>query len=99
MKPQTFALLLAVFLVSCNCKKTETVNGSDISTVKKVSDYAIVSVKSGGPEGWQPAASSLNDLVKKHISEGWQPIGGVSVATENGEDSVKYIYNQAMIKY
>ena len=99
MKLQTFTLLVAVVLVSCNCRRSGKVNTSDSTCIKKVSNYAILSVKSKGPEGWLSAASSLNDLVTKSISEGWQPIGGVSIGIENDKDSTGYIYNQAMIRY
>jgi hypothetical protein len=41
--------------------------------------------------------------IKQMISEGWQPIGGISTTVANAASSEKYsstiIYSQAMIKY
>ncbi|WP_424973328.1 DUF1737 domain-containing protein [Dinoroseobacter sp. S76] len=48
-----------------------------------VSDYKIVVAKS---------YKNLEQDVKKEISGGWEPIGGVSIAVNN-------IWGQAMVRY
>ncbi len=44
-------------------------------------------------------SDALPVLVNKGISEGWQPLGGVSVSLSESEDYQYIIFAQAMVKY
>lgn len=42
---------------------------------------------------------ALDEAVNKLIAQGWEPIGGVSIAmVDRGKPSEKYLYAQAMIR-
>ena len=49
--------------------------------------YVVIEAKS---------AQSLQEKVQQHLDEGWQPLGGLSVATYNAG---AWWYYQALIKH
>lgn len=53
---------------------------------KKIVDYVLI-------HEWD--LSKLEDVVIQHIKNGWQPIGGVSFASDDANRD----YVQAMVKY
>jgi hypothetical protein len=54
--------------------------------MKVVKDYKVISA----------GVYFIDDAINRHILEGWQPIGGVSVAVEKGCYPACY---QAMVMY
>lgn len=40
----------------------------------------------------------IESIVRKRMSQGWQPMGGVSVALSESDDFRYVVYAQAMIK-
>jgi hypothetical protein len=55
----------------------------------KIVDYKVIS--SGTKIGFSNHTKKIEEEVKSHIQEGWQPVGGVFAAGS--------IFYQAMVKY
>lgn len=54
----------------------------------KITDYVVLSAQSD---------AKLETVVKAHLVDGWQPLGGIALPQRTS--GIGYLYTQAMVKY
>ena len=67
---------------------------------RKIIDYCLVqeSVLFDNPYDLSNPLTEIEEDVKAKISEGWQPLGGISVSSDTDMGG-KRVYTQALVRY